>query len=79
MVAAGQTERDPLVPTAPIPWSMDRLAAPVVLQSSREHSPRGMVGGAAARLPVGAVTAATETVARSGGLSDPPGPVAVSV
>jgi hypothetical protein len=54
----GDTEREPLVLTSPIPWSMDTLVALVVLQDRVEDCPRSMVVGSADNVTVGAAAGA---------------------
>ena len=50
----GDTDRDPLVLTSPIPWSMETLVAPVVVQDNVEDWPLSIVVGLADSVAVGA-------------------------
>lgn len=50
----GDTDREPLVLTSPMPWSMETLVAPVVVQDSVADWPLSIVVGLADRVAVGA-------------------------
>jgi hypothetical protein len=64
--------------TVPMPWSMDRLVAPLVLHLSVELPPGSMVAGLAVNfLILGAGVSLTVTVAVA--VTDPKELVAVSV
>ena len=54
MEELGDTDREPLVLTSPIPWSMDTLVAPVVVHDKVEDWPLSIVLGLADRVAVGA-------------------------
>ena len=54
MEELGDTDREPLVLTSPMPWSMETLVAPVVVHESVEDWPLSIVLGLADRVAVGA-------------------------
>ena len=54
MEELGDTDREPLVLTSPIPWLMDTLVAPVVVHDSVDDWPLSIVAGLADRVAVGA-------------------------
>ena len=58
MEELGDTDREPLVLTSPIPWSMDTLVEPVVIHDSVDDWPLSIVAGLADRVAVGAAAGA---------------------
>jgi len=56
VVCTGWTEMEPLVDTAPIPWSMEAEVALLVVQLRVEFCPASMVVGVALKATVGGAT-----------------------